>query len=216
MIFNANVPTMISRIITLLLAFTLHEFSHAAAATALGDPTPKRYGRLTLNPFAHLDMMGTIMLLFFRFGWAKPVPVDPYALRRKTSAGLMLVSLAGPVSNLLLAVVAAIPLRFGWVALFQPSGDFFPSMSDFLVEFLLINLALFFFNLIPLAPLDGEKVVTFFLPDQAVTFYDKIRPYSPLILLAIIFVLPMFGLDLLNIFIWRPLMELARLMIGIS
>lgn len=216
MIFNTNVPTMISRIITLLLAFTLHEFSHAAAATALGDPTPERYGRLTLNPFAHLDMMGTLMLLFFRFGWAKPVPVDPYALRRKTNAGLMLVSLAGPVSNLLLAVVAAIPLRFGWVSLFKPSGDFFPSMSDFLVEFLLINLALFFFNLIPLAPLDGEKVVTFFLPDQAVTFYDKIRPYSPLILLAIIFVLPMFGLDVLNIFIWRSLMELARLMIGIS
>lgn len=216
MIFNANVPTMISRIITLLLAFTLHEFSHAAAATALGDPTPKYHGRLTLNPFAHLDMMGTLMLLFFRFGWAKPVPVNPYALRQKTKAGLMLVSLAGPVSNLILAVVAAIPLRFGWVSLFQASGDFFPSMGDFLVEFMLINLALFFFNLIPLAPLDGEKVVTFFLPDQAVAFYDKIRPYSPLILLAIIFVLPMFGLDVLNIFIWRPLMELARLMIGIS
>jgi Zn-dependent protease len=214
MFFNLTVPTLISRIITLLLAFTFHEFAHAAAATALGDSTPKNHGRLTLNPMAHLDMMGTIMLLFAGFGWAKPVPVNPYALRRKTSAGLMIVSFAGPATNLLLGALAAIPLRFGWVALTPTASAFLPSPGEFLLEFLFINLALFLFNLIPLAPLDGEKIMTFFLPDHWVKVYDTIRPYSPIILLAIVFLLPMMGLDLLRIIIWQPLTDLALFLIG--
>lgn len=214
MLFNLTVPTLISRIITLLLAFTFHEFAHAAVATALGDSTPKIHGRLTLNPLAHLDLMGTIILLFAGFGWAKPVPVNPYALRRKTNAGVMLVSLAGPVTNLLLGMLAAIPLRFGWVPLIPTTGLFMPTWGDFLLEFLFINLALFLFNLIPLAPLDGEKVITFFLPEHWVEVYDRIRPYSMYILLAIVFILPMFGLDLINIIIRQPLINLAMFLIG--
>jgi Zn-dependent protease len=214
MLFNLSVPTLISRIITLLIAFTLHEFAHAATATALGDSTPRRNGRLTLNPIAHLDLMGTIMLLFAGFGWAKPVPVNPYAVNRKTKAGMMLVSIAGPASNLIMAAAAALPLRFGWVPLTAPTSNFFPSFGDFLLEFLFVNLALFLFNLIPLAPLDGEKVITFFLPDHWVEFYERIRPYSPLILLAIVFILPMFGFDLINILIRQPLMDLANFLIG--
>jgi Zn-dependent protease len=214
MLFNLSVPTLISRIITLMIAFTLHEFAHAATATALGDGTPRSYGRLTLNPMAHLDPMGTIMLMFAGFGWAKPVPVNPYAVNRKTKAGMMLVSVAGPASNLLMGVVAALPLRFGWVPFIPTTSNFLPSLSDFLLEFLFVNLALFLFNLIPLAPLDGEKVITFFLPDHWAEFYDRIRPYSPLILLAIVFFLPMFGLDLINILIRQPLMDLATFLIG--
>lgn len=214
MIFNLSVPTLISRIITLLLAFTFHEFAHAAVATALGDSTPRIHGRLTLNPMAHLDVMGTITLLFAGFGWAKPVPVNPYAVRRKTKAGMMLVSLAGPATNLLLGTLAALPLRFGWVPLTPTTSPLLPSIGDFLLEFLFVNLALFLFNLIPLAPLDGEKIITFFLPDHWVDVYDRIRPYSPFILLAILFVLPMFGLDLVNIIIRQPLMNLATFLIG--
>ena len=214
MLFNLTVPTLISRIITLLLAFTFHEFAHAATATALGDTTPKIHGRLTLNPLAHLDVMGTITLLFAGFGWAKPVPVNPYAVRRKTPAGMMLVSLAGPATNLVLGVLAAIPLRFGWVSLRPNTSLLLPTFGDFLLEFLFINLALFLFNLIPLAPLDGEKVITFFLPDHWVEVYDNIRPYSPFILLAIVFILPMFGIDLINIIIRQPLMDLALFLIG--
>jgi Zn-dependent protease len=142
------------------------------------------------------------------------VPINPYALRRKTRAGVMLVSIAGPASNLLLAVLAAIPLRLRWVPLGMPSGLILPSWSDFLLEFLFVNLALFLFNIIPLAPLDGEKIITFFLPDHWVEFYDRIRPYSPIILLMIIFVLPMFGLDLVNLIIRQPLMGLARFLIN--
>jgi len=214
MIFNLSVPVLISRIITLLLAFTFHEFAHAAVATALGDSTPKMHGRLTLNPMAHLDPMGTITLMLAGFGWAKPVPVNPYAVNRKTNAGMMLVSLAGPVTNLILGTLAAIPLRFGWVPLTTTTSPVLPSAGDFLLEFLFINLALFFFNLLPLAPLDGEKVITYFLPDHWVEVYDRIRPYSPFILLSIVFILPMFGLDLINILIRRPLMDLAFFLIG--
>lgn len=214
MLFNLDLPTLISRIITLLVAFTIHEFSHAATATALGDPTPRNNGRLTLNPLAHLDIMGTLTLLVAGFGWAKPVPVNPYAVRRKTSAGLMLVSLAGPTSNLLMAALAALPLRFGWVPLSAAANAFLPSPGSFLFEFLTINLALFLFNLIPLAPLDGEKVITFFLPDHWVEFYERIRPYSPFILLALVFVLPMFGIDLIGMIITRPLQNLALFLIG--
>jgi Zn-dependent protease len=215
MFFNLSVPILISRIITLLIAFTFHEFAHAASADALGDSTPRMHGRLTLNPMAHLDVMGTITLMFAGFGWAKPVPVNPYALRRKTSAGLMLVSLAGPASNLLLAVIAAIPLRLRWVPLVAGTSQILPTMGEFLLEFLFINLALFLFNLIPLAPLDGEKVITFFLPKQWAEFYDRIRPYSPMILLVIIFVLPMFGLDLINLIIRQPLMGLTRFLVNL-
>jgi len=214
MFFNLSLPTLISRIITLLLAFTIHEFSHAATATALGDPTPRSYGRLTLNPLAHLDVLGTLTLLVAGFGWAKPVPVNPNALRRKTPAGMMLVSLAGPASNLVMAALAAIPLRLNWVALQPPPNAFLPSWGSFLFEFLTINLALFLFNLIPLAPLDGEKVITFFLPDHWVEFYERIRPYSPYILLAILFILPVFGLDLINLIIQQPLQNLAIFLIG--
>jgi len=214
MLFNLTLPTLISRIVTLLLAFTFHEFAHAATATALGDMTAKNSGRLTLNPLAHLDVMGTITLLFAGFGWAKPVPVNPYAVRRKTRAGMMLVSLAGPVMNLILGILAALPLRFGWIPLRFSTSAFLPSWGEFLLEFLSINLALFLFNLIPLSPLDGEKVITFFLPDHWVDFYDRIRPYSPIILLVILFVLPMFGLDLINIIIRRPLNSLVMFLLG--
>jgi Zn-dependent protease len=214
MLFNLTVPRLITRIITLLLAFTFHEFAHAATATALGDQTPRDHGRLTLNPFAHLDIMGTLMLLVAGFGWAKPVPVNPYAVRRKTKAGMMLVSLAGPVTNLLLALLAALPLRFGWVSQRPTTSAFLPSLSSFLLEFLSINLILFAFNLLPLAPLDGEKVLTFFLPDRWAQVFDRIRPYSPIILLAIVFILPMLGFDILETLIWRPMTSFARFLVG--
>jgi Zn-dependent protease len=214
MLFNLTLPTIITRIITLMIAFTFHEFAHAATATALGDTTPKYHGRLTLNPFAHLDIMGTIMLLVAGFGWAKPVPVNPYAVKRKTKAGMMLVSLAGPTTNLLLGLLAAIPLRFGWVPYRPTTSAFLPTLSDFLLNFLMINLVLFLFNLLPLAPLDGEKVITYFLPPKGVDFFERIRPYSAYILLAIVLILPMLGLDILEIIIWRPMTSFARFLLG--
>jgi Zn-dependent protease len=189
---NIPLPTLISRIITLVIAFSVHEFAHAWTADQLGDDTPRRLGRLTLNPLAHLDVLGSLMLIFSGFGWAKPVPINPYEIRRRTPAGLMLVSAAGPFSNLILALIASIPFRAGFISpLSFVNETTFPSLSTFLSDFIFINLILLFFNLIPLAPLDGEKVLSYFLPPAGQDALDQIRPYSPMILLALIFLLPM-------------------------
>ena len=112
---NINLATFVSRAITLIIAFTIHEFAHAWAANYFGDSTPKINGRLTLNPLAHLDPIGSLMLLLVGFGWAKPVPVNPYTLRQRAPSALMWVSLAGPLSNFLLALLAAIPFQLALV-----------------------------------------------------------------------------------------------------
>jgi Zn-dependent protease len=215
--FNLDPATLISRLIILVIAFTIHEFAHAITATYFGDDTPRINGRLTLNPLSHLDPMGSLLLLVAGFGWAKPVPVNPYALQRRSSSAMMWVSLAGPLSNLLMAVVAAIPFRLGWVNLYSNLGSsprIFPTASQFLTEFIFINLLLMLFNLIPLAPLDGEKVADFFFPPSWSRVLDQIRPYGPLILIAVLFVGPMVGFDIMNRVLMPPLRSLFLLLVG--
>ena len=128
----------------------------------------------------------------------------------------MLVSLAGPVANIILGLLAAIPLRFGWVPLTMSTSTILPSWGEFLLEFLYLNLALCLFNLLPLAPLDGEKIITYFLPDHWVERYERIRPYSSYILLVIVFILPMLGLNVINVIVGEPVMNLTRFLIGLS
>jgi Zn-dependent protease len=212
---NISPDTIISRIITLLIAFTVHEFSHAWVANYFGDDTPRAHGRLSLNPAVHLDLIGTLMLLFAGFGWAKPVPVNPYVLHRRSPAAMMLVSVAGPLSNFLLAILAAIPLRFGLVPQVTNWPGFLPTPFQFFLDFMGINVLLMLFNLIPLAPLDGEKVLEFFLPPAGVRFLDQIRPYGPLILLGIVFILPFFGIDLFGIIISPLLRLISRILLGV-
>ena len=212
-----NPPLLISRIITLVIAFTLHEFSHALTAHWLGDDTARDAGRLTLNPIAHLDLMGTLLLIFAGFGWAKPVPINPYRLRQKNKAGVMLVSLAGPVSNLLLALVAGLVLRFSAIPLYvTTTSRFFPTAGQFLLQFVSINITLFLFNLIPLAPLDGEKVLMYFLPPRMADAFDKIRPYAPMILLAIAIIGPMVNFDILGMIIRTPMQKLTYWIVGLN
>lgn len=210
-----NPSILISRLIILGIAFTIHEFSHAWTADRLGDDTPRLNGRLTLNPLAHLDIMGSLMLVFAGFGWAKPVPVNPYAISRRSSAGLMLVSLAGPLSNFLLAVLAAIPFRLGLLQLsFSNSSSIFPSPALFLIQFIYINLTLTLFNLIPLAPLDGDKIAEYFFPPSWQRGLEKIRPYGPMILLVLLFALPYVGIDIWGLILEPPLRALLNLLIG--
>jgi Zn-dependent protease len=199
-----TLPTLISRITTLVIALTIHEFAHAWVANELGDDTPRRNGRLTLNPLAHLDVMGSLMLVIAGFGWAKPVPIDPYAVRRRTPAGVMLVSVAGPTSNLLLAIAASIPLRMGLVQSSGSIAGILPSASVFLQEFILINILLLLFNLIPLFPLDGEKVLEYFLPGRGKEFLYRMRPYGPLLLMLFFFLGPYIGLNLFQYLILTP------------
>lgn len=206
--------TLLTRIFVLVTAFSVHEFAHAWVATYFGDDTPRMYGRLTLNPAAHLDLMGSVMLLVAGFGWAKPVPVNPYALRRRSEAALMWVSIAGPLSNLLMAVVAAIPFQVGLVQFTSLRGDLLPTLPQFLFEFILINLFLMLFNLIPIFPLDGEKVLDFFLPPEQARVLENLRPYGPMILFAVVFVGPFLGLDIFAWIIHPPLNFMLQLLVG--
>jgi Zn-dependent protease len=218
---NINPATFVSRAITLIIAFTIHEFSHAWAANYFGDSTPRINGRLTLNPLSHLDPIGSLMLLLVGFGWAKPVPVNPYTLRQRAPSALMWVSLAGPLSNFLLAMLAAIPFQLAFVTrndiltAFSSQSGFLPAPAQFLFDFMTINLVLALFNLIPLPPLDGDKIADFFMPDSWKTVTARIRPYGPMILIAIFMVGPYLGVDLLGWIIRKPLYFLMNILIGV-
>ncbi|MEX1247850.1 MAG: site-2 protease family protein [Anaerolineales bacterium] len=207
---------LIARIVVLVVAFTVHEFAHAFVADRFGDDTPRRQGRLTLNPLVHLDPLGSLLLVLAGFGWARPVEINPDALGRRSPAAPMLVALAGPASNLLLAGLAALPIRFGLVdlATFQTGNDILPSIPYLLTVFILLNLVLMLFNLIPIFPLDGEKVLHFFLPPSGKAFMENIRPYGSLILLAVIFLLPSAGIDVLNRVIFEPAFSIFVLLVG--
>jgi Zn-dependent protease len=218
MLFGGNPATIIASIVVLLVAFPIHEFSHAWTATQFGDDTPRLFGRLTLNPLAHLDLMGSLLLLVAGFGWAKPVPVNPYALQRRSPAALMWVSLAGPFSNFILAILGAIPFRLGIVSLTQaytPTDSFLPNPGQILLAFVYINLLLMLFNLIPLAPLDGEKIISYLLPPNMAQVFDNIRPYGPIILLVLVMGGSLMGFDILGKIIGPPLNFLFGLLVGI-
>lgn len=199
---------LLSRLFVLVVAFTVHEFAHAWTADRFGDATPRMNGRLTLNPLAHLDPLGSILLIVGGFGWAKPVPVNPYALNRCSPAALMWVSLAGPGSNLMMAILGAIVLRLGstWLSGLGMVRNGFA--FTFLFEFVWINLVLMLFNLIPLSPLDGEKIASYFFPPSWTRVLDQIRPYSPIILLLLVFS------GILSLLISPPLNSLFGLLVG--
>jgi Zn-dependent protease len=207
---NFSIPQYFSLVFVLVIGFTVHEFAHAWVADRLGDDTPYLQGRLTLNPLRHLDPVGSLMLLVFGFGWAKPVQVNPYTLERETPAGPMLVSLAGPLSNALLAVVAAIPLGAGLVSPIA-SGSILPSLYDFLRYFVFFNFVLAFFNLLPLFPLDGEKVLIYFLPPAGEQFMLNLRRYSIVPLILILWLLPFLGIPITNWLVFGPAQFFTRL-----
>lgn len=170
--------------IALLIAITIHEFSHALVADRLGDPTAKLMGRLTLNPLAHLDPIGTLFLLIARFGWGKPVPVDPFNLRnpRRDSA---LISLAGPSSNLVLASVLSLILRL--IPLIPISDIVYLLIHTLFIPIIILNVALAVFNLLPVSPLDGFKIVGGLLPKDLARQWDELEGYGLIFLLLLLF-----------------------------
>ncbi|HUP55497.1 MAG TPA: site-2 protease family protein [Methylomirabilota bacterium] len=190
-------PRVIVVAIMLLIGFPVHEFSHALAAYRLGDGTAKLFGRLTLNPVAHFDPLGGLLLAVsfigagFGFGWAKPTPVNPANLAGGRR-GEAIVAAAGPLSNLVLAAIAALPLRY-----IQASPELelqIPSMAlDILQLFILINLVLMIFNLLPIPPLDGSKVLFAFLPPRVAWQWRPMLEQYGFILLLLLFFLPLPG-----------------------
>jgi Zn-dependent protease len=209
--FDLDIPTIIARIIVLLIAFTVHELAHAVTADYLGDPTPRRMGRITLNPLKHLDPFGTIMLIIAGFGWAKPVMVNPMNMRGNPRTSMAIVAIAGPLSNFVMAGIAAIFFRTGLVdinSLMTGAGTL--SLTNLLFQFLYINLALAFFNLLPVPPLDGSKILYAILPAEMVYRLRPLEQYGFMILFLVVFLVP----QVLDVLVWGPVQVTAQLLIG--
>ena len=166
----------------ILFSLSLHELAHGYAAYKLGDNTAKAYGRLTLNPLAHIDLIGTISMMFFRFGWAKPVPVNFSNLKYKR-LGPILVSVAGPLSNFLLAAVVMVIYSICF-ALKVPMHNF---VLDYIGMTIQLNVILAAFNLIPLPPLDGSKIILSLFPYKLQFTVYKYEPYIQIALFAMLY-----------------------------
>ncbi|MGD6816488.1 site-2 protease family protein [Metabacillus sp. 84] len=178
-------------IITLLVAFTVHEFAHAYVAYKFGDPTAKNEGRLTLSPLAHLDPFGTILILIAGFGWARPVPVNRFYFKNPRLAGV-LVSVAGPLSNMVLAFIGtavwSVLLVSGAVDSFSPNVA--EALRSFFDIFVGLNVTLMLFNLLPLPPLDGYRIIEDLAPRTVRPRMAKLEPYG-FIVFIILFVTPL-------------------------
>lgn len=175
----------------LLLALTLHEYAHGYVAYRLGDPTAKNAGRLTLNPLSHLDPIGTLAFIFIKIGWAKPVPVNPVYFQNPRK-DMLWVALAGPASNLLLAIVSAFLLRFiaavaGMLPYSQMLEAIVVPFSWMLVASVWINLVLCVFNFLPIPPLDGSRILTGLLPAKVAHTYASYERYGFVLVLILAF-----------------------------
>ena len=198
----------------LVTAVTIHEFSHASVASGLGDNTARRLGRLSLNPMRHLDPGGAIMMFIAGFGWGKPVPVDTSQLSRGHT-DTALVAAAGPLSNLILAFLLAIPFKAGLLVpaglsldrvAHVMTGGLSDCVADILAVIIFFNLLLGVFNLVPLAPLDGSRVMAGFVPREHAASYIRLQRNGPALLVAIILLDYALGLGIL----WRIIGPVVR------
>jgi Zn-dependent protease len=194
---------LIALAILYLTSFPIHEWAHAWTAYQLGDDTAALQGRLTMNPLAHLDPLGAISLVFFGYGWGKPVPVNPYRLRGNMRASEALVAAAGPFSNLVLAMLGAIPFRLGWLNTYSSNASVI-SLPDILIQFIVINLSLMVFNLIPIPPLDGSRVLRWVLPSQWAYQIDRIEQFGSRGLIILLYLISSVGILAL---IMNPVMD---------
>ena len=199
-------------------AIVVHEVSHGWVAYSLGDPTAKTRGRLSLNPLKHVDPFGTVLLPLLLvamgapvFGYAKPVPVNPMYFKDRRM-GMMLVGVAGPTSNLIMAIAGGIVARVGW-AIASPGAGLVGDLGFIFAE---VNLVLMFFNLIPLPPLDGSRVLPLFLTDGGMRLYRQWERYGILIIFALIFFGPrLLGFSPLGVYFAYTVDPLIRLFTGV-
>lgn len=198
-------------------AIVLHEVAHGYSAYLLGDPTAKSQGRLSLNPVRHVDMFGTIILPGLMalsggpvFGWAKPVPVNP-AYFRDRRTGWFITGVSGPAANLTMAIAGAMIARLGLLV----GGPLFGLIGSVAAFFMQINLVLMFFNLIPIPPLDGSSVVSYFLRGEAERKYHAFGQYGILAIMALIFMSPYLGVDPIGWYLGNTVRPIGRLLLGV-
>lgn len=190
-------------VVAIVLGITVHEFMHAFTAHRLGDDTGRLLGRMSLNPFAHLDPFGSLLLVLAGFGYGRPVPVNESRLQGgRTSWAL--VALAGPLANLVIAALCALPIRFGGADLL--GGAYFVILQSVVFY----NCVLGLFNLIPIPPLDGSRVVYALLPPREAYTWRTFEGYGPLVLMAVFF----FAFGLLNVIVFAPATAIARFLVG--
>ncbi len=218
MILGRSFLEIVAFLLSLLIAIDVHEFAHAWMANELGDPTARYYGRLSLNPLVHLDPMGTVMMLFsifygFGIGWGKPVPVNPMHLRKGPRVGMGMVAAAGPLSNLVLAAIVAIPIRLG-----LPLPAF---LMGLLLTVISVNIGIALFNLLPLPPLDGASILRGILSTiraawayQVSEALDRIQAQGPIIFILLIMVDQVLPISILGLILGLPYRLLYRLIAG--
>ena len=210
----SNLLSYIPFLVHFCFAIAVHEFAHAYMAYRMGDGTARDQGRLTLNPLAHLDPVGTLCLFFAGFGWGKPVPVDPRNLRNPRRDGLW-ISAAGPFSNLLLAGIFASGLWAfnAWLIPVSVREESVLVIPWVLATGTLLNLALAFFNLLPIFPLDGEKVIVGLIPGPWVRTADRLRNYGVVVLFVLLASGPVFGFSVFGWFFDWTIYPMFRLIV---
>ena len=199
----------------ILLALTFHEYAHAYVAHRYGDDTAQKSGRLTLNPLRHLDPLGTIMIFLVQFGWAKPVPVNPYNLRNPKK-DMLWISAAGPLSNMLLALISGLSFRLFSDSAMIADRDSLTGLLVIMVFLSLkINLALAIFNILPIAPLDGSKILYGLLPPGFGKMIFALERYGPFILIGLIIFGRATGVSVLGGLIWPFVDFFSKLFAGV-
>lgn len=206
MLGDLSLDVLLGRMLVIILGIPIHEWAHCWVASLLGDETPGMEGRLTLNPLAHLDPIGTLMILMTGFGWGKAARVNPYGMRRVSNPrmGMALTALAGPLSNVIQAMILAIPIRLilrGWLPVNLDEW-----MWNVLVAAISVNVGLATFNLLPFPPLDGSRILAGIAPGPIAGFIESLEPYAGMILMAVLFILPQMGF---NLVVWMvtPIQE---------
>lgn len=212
--FGLEIEDIIAKLITIFICIPIHEWAHCFAAYLLGDDTPEKLGRLTLNPLVHIDPMGAVMIFFSRFGWGKAARVNPFKMHRVKNyrVGMALTAAAGPFSNIVMAMIFAIPLRLGITNLFEPAMA--ERVFLILAYPIAINIGLAAFNLLPIPPLDGSRILVGVMPDPIASAIEGMERYAMLILMVVLFILPqLLGVDLIGImvtpirdFFWKMLL----------
>jgi len=213
-----TITRLLIQIPILLLTLTIHEFSHGYVAYLLGDDTAKRAGRLTLNPISHIDPVGLLMLFIVRIGWAKPVPVNPYNFKNQ-KRDMAITAAAGPASNFVMAIILSVVFNLLKAAnpnILYSGSVMIQFFTGMLVYAILINLALGIFNLLPIPPMDGSKILGGFLSDEAYYKYTAQERKGAQILMIIFAISFVFKLNIIGAIIMPPLNFFLKLLTGIT